>query len=76
MKLQIELADNGYVLSYWDDELKDLRYIVVDDDSSDARITQKLLWEIIEYFNLSGSKHDEERCRVVIKNQKGKEIER
>jgi hypothetical protein len=83
MKLTIEQADNGYVLSYneitEDNDLPETRYIAVEDtkpDSdiiSDASLTQKLLWEIIEFFNLAGSKHDTERCYVVLKDQNGKE---
>jgi hypothetical protein len=86
MKLTIETADNGYVLSYPGDDpdlssFKEIQYIAVEDTDfnkdviSDARLTQKLLWEIMEHFQLFGSKHDEERCNVILRNKEGKEIE-
>ena len=81
MKLTIHLAENGYILSYYDEELKDWCFIAVEDTDpkkdtiSDARLTQKLLWEIMEHFQLFGSKHDEERCSVVLRDKEGKEIE-
>jgi hypothetical protein len=79
--LIIKRADNGFVLEYYDEEIKDKRIIAVEDVEqgleciSDARLTQKLLFEVQEFFNLWGSKHSEERCYVVIKNQKGEEID-
>ena len=85
MKLTIEQADNGYVLSYSEitehSGLVETRYIAVEDTDykedcvSGARLTQKLLFKIMEHYNLFGSKHDAERCYVVIKNQNGDEIE-
>jgi len=81
MKLTIQLAENGYILSYYNEELKDWCFIAVEDTDpkkdtiNDARLTQKLLWEIQEHFQLFGTKHDTERCYVVIKNQKGEEME-
>ena len=82
MSLIIKTADNGYVLEYYDPEIKEKRHIAIEDLDegkdciSDARLTQKLLFEIMEYFSLFGSKHDTERCYVVIKKQNGEEIDR
>ena len=81
MNLNITRADNGFVLDYYDEETETQRHIAVEDVSqnedciSDARLTQKLLLEITEHFGLWGSKHDSERCYVVIKDQMGKEID-
>lgn len=81
MTLKITQADNGFVLEYYDPEIKEKRHIAIEDVDKDkerisyAKLTQKLLFEVQEFFNLWGSKHDEERCYVVIKNQKGKEID-
>jgi hypothetical protein len=85
MKLTIEQSDNGYVLSYneitEDNDLPVTRYIAVEDtkpDSdiiSDARLTQKLLFEICEHFGIFSSKHDAEQLRIVIEDKNGKEID-
>ena len=84
MELKIISADNGYILTYHEEIEKGVweeRHIAVEDVEqgkdciSEARLTQKLLFEIIEFFNLFGSKHDTERCYVVLKDQKGNEIE-
>jgi len=85
MELTIKQADNGYVLSYSEitehSDLVETRYIAIEDTDykedcvSGARLTQKLLWEIMEHFQLFGSKHDEERCNVILRNKEGKEIE-
>ena len=77
MKLIIETADNGYILSYYDPEIKEKRSIAVEEDKngSQAKTTQKLFWEIEEYFCLFGSKHDEERCYIEVRDKNGKEIE-
>lgn len=81
MNLTIKEADNGFVLSYYDPDIKEIRHIAIEDVDKDvdcvteARLTQKLLWEVMEHFMLFGNKHDSERCYVVIKNQKGEEID-
>ncbi len=85
MKLIIESADNGYILSYG--EIPDggiqpeTRYIAVEDVEkgkdciSEARLTQKLLFEICEYFTIFTSKHDEEQLRIMGVDKNEKEIE-
>ena len=81
MKLTITQADNGYILDYYDEEIKEQRFIAIEDVSqgidtiSGARLTQKLLWEIMEYFGIFGSKHDTEKIKIVLENENGKEIE-
>ena len=77
MKLTIESADNGYVLSYVDDAAPScpMNYIVVEEEKTDVRTMQKLLWSVIDYFGVSGSKHDDERIHVVLKNPDMEEVE-
>ncbi len=81
MKLTITQADNGYILEYYDPEIKETRHIAVEDLDkgvdciSNARLTQKLLFEIMEYFGIFGSKHDEEQLRIVLEDKNGKEID-
>ena len=59
---------------------RDMQRIVIEDDERDSGhdksfTTQKLLWSIKELLGLFGSKHDEHRCWVVVKDQDGKEVE-
>ena len=80
MELTIKQADNGFVLSYFDEEMKETRHIAVEDVAdglnsiSDARVTQKLLYEICEYFSIFTSKHDEEQLQILVVDKNGKEI--
>ena len=59
--LKIIRNDNGYIL-----HTSDNRTLVVQEDKiDDLKAHEELLWEVMEYFNFGGSKHDEERIRVV-----------
>jgi len=77
VRLTIEDADNGFVLRYEDADTKSERFIAVEDDehASEARNGRKLLWAVMEHFGMFGSKHDDERIHVVIKDQELKEFE-
>jgi len=81
MELNIKQADNGYVLSYYDGEIKETRYIAVEDlDNgvsciSGARLTQKLLFEICEHFGCFTAKHSEEQLQIMVVDKNGKEID-
>ncbi len=80
MELKITQADNGYILEYYDPEIKEKRHIAVEDLEkgedciSEARLTQKLLFEICEYFSIFTSKHDEEQLRITVVDKNEKEI--
>lgn len=69
--IRITKADNGFVLDY-DEEIEEGVYrrthIAVEDpeDGNECVTTQKLLWEIMEYFGLCGDKHQNERVKVII----------
>jgi len=56
----ITRIDNGYTLCG-----TDKCAVIEDDDEDELRSHEELLWEIMEYFNFGGSKHDSERLRVV-----------
>lgn len=81
MDLTIKQADNGFVLSYYDPEIKEKRNIAIEDVDKDvdciteARLTQKLLWEVMEHFGIFTSKHDEEQLKIIIVNKEGEEVE-
>ncbi len=68
-QITITKADNGWVLEYPSDVEGELepRYLAVEDppDGNEVKSAQKMLWEVMEYFNLFGSKHDSERLRVI-----------
>ena len=81
-EITIKKADNGFVLSYpvelrEDSQQSVTRHIAIEDpeDGDETITTQKLLWEIMEYFGRYGSKHDAVRVRVIRQNQDGKEIQ-
>lgn len=67
--------ENGYTLS-WKDELEEGklvdRSLVVEendwDESSEAKAAHDLLWEVLEYFGVFGSKHDRVRPRVKLEH--------
>lgn len=74
MRLTITKAINGFVLEYYDEDCECDRFISVEDPSDgDETITsQKLLWEIQEFFGIFGDKHNV-KVRV-IREKNGKEI--
>jgi hypothetical protein len=41
------------------------------DAEREAKLISKLLWWVIDYFEMGGSKHDSHRVRVEIEKQKG-----
>ena len=76
-KLTIERVDNGYLLEfpgpYEEDEEVDVyvpprREVIAEDDGRWGGIEagQVLIYRIMEFFDLTGSKHDERRIRVFI----------
>ena len=75
-KMSIEKVDNGYLLEfpgpYEEDEEVDVprtsREVIAEDDSDWGHLEagQMLIYRIMEFFDLSGSKHDERRLQVSI----------
>lgn len=60
-KLIIKKVSNGYILYGSDGEV-----IVCEEDNMDELMHhENMLWEVMEYFNFGGSKHDKERLRVI-----------
>jgi hypothetical protein len=68
--IEITRGENGYKLSYRED-VDDERYwvwkeeYIQDDDVDELKSGEELLWWLVEYFSLGGSKHDPERIRIV-----------
>ncbi len=67
--LKIVRANNGYILY---NEIEYDPPLVIEDDEKDClKSHEELLWEIVNYFNFGGSKHDKVRLRVTRVKQKG-----
>lgn len=67
-KLVIEKADNGYAL--FDGEENKLLAVIEDDYKDELKSAEELLWEVLNYFGVFGSKHDPERIRIVREKNK------
>ena len=68
-KLEINREDNGYTLNgkFRDSDI--VSTMVIEETNDELEVHEKLLWNIMEYFAFSGSKHDDERIRVVREKQ-------
>lgn len=69
-EINIKRITNGFILS-WEEEYADdsgktftQQEVIEDSDKDDLKSGEELLWRIMEYFNLGGSKHDEQRITV------------
>ena len=83
----ITKIENGFLLTY-ESELgeeiveeaiveqdRDSKGHFLDEQQTQARLAHDLCWSVIEHFCLGGSKHDKERVRVVIIDNRESEIE-
>ena len=75
--IHIERVSNGYVLTFNrtsldDEEIVDQRLVEdrADNDYSGIEAGCAMLREVMEHFDLSGSKHDAKRLRVEIEDQR------
>ncbi len=64
-KLTIIRKDNGYYLTGTDSDI-----MLQADDKDPLDHHMALLYEVMEYFNFFGSKHDPERIRITREKQK------
>ena len=60
-KLEIIKGNNGYVLT---SSPEHLIMVIEDDEEDELQSHEDLLWEIMNYFNFGGSKHDPERISI------------
>lgn len=66
--LKITRVGNGYLLEGLGNELGEPVKKVIEDDETDKdplKSHETLLWEVMEYFNFMGSKHDKERLKII-----------
>jgi hypothetical protein len=77
-QITIQKAQNGFILK-WDEQIDDNTYrpmshVFEERDNiktdHDCQAIQHMLYEVLDYFGVSGSKHDEERIRIEILKQK------
>ena len=72
-KLNITRTDNGYLLEFIDTnddgEPISKKHVIQDNEQNELKSHRELLWEVVEFFNFQGSKHDKERIRIVIEKQ-------
>ena len=73
-RLVIRKVSNGYILSgrFGD---SDMTQEVVIDDKDELKAMQNVLFEVMEYFGVYGSKHDRERLYVEVREQKDEDTE-
>lgn len=75
--LTIEAVANGFILTSStpidgteaNKTVIEIDEDIQDEDESDTKATQKLLYAIMEYYGLVGSKHNKMRVRVVIEKK-------
>lgn len=66
-KLEIRKVENGFVLAGRFGDSEEIEELVVEEEEeSSVEAGANLLWEVMDYFNLGGSKHDATRLGVAI----------
>ncbi|OGM09224.1 hypothetical protein A2Z67_04775 [Candidatus Woesebacteria bacterium RBG_13_36_22] len=60
--LKINRARNGYVLERGGEPFS---IVIEEDENDDLKEHEELLWEVMEYFDFQGTKHNKERLKVV-----------
>lgn len=69
-EINIRRVDNGFILSWEEDYADDSgktftqQEVIEDSDLDELKSGESLLWRIMEYFNLQGSKHDNQRIFI------------
>lgn len=73
--IEIEKVGNGYIITdltdmnTTDDTPKRFVYEEYEVENSELIAGQNMLWHIIDFFNLQGSKHDSFRLKVRLEKQ-------
>lgn len=70
--VHIGRVSNGFILAWRDEEGGPSHFQVIEDSEDDnLKSSESLLCEIMEFFNLGGSKHDPVRIEVVRLDKNG-----
>lgn len=64
LELTIKRIENGYLLEWFEEDVRKLQ-VIQEDETDSLSEHEQLLWSIMEHFNFIGSKHDPERIRVL-----------
>lgn len=68
-QLIITRESNGYHLKTIEDQdITDRCFVIQDDDKDELKSHEELLYEVMDYFDFRGSKHDAERLRITREN--------
>lgn len=69
--LKITVVQNGYLLEgQGQTDGEPILFVIEERDNDELYHHERLLWEIMEYFNFQGTKHDPERIQVTRKKGK------
>ncbi len=68
-QLKITHVDNGYLLEGIGDDGMPAQWVIEDNDTDELASHESLLWNIMDYFNFGGCKHDAVRLRVTRETQ-------
>ncbi len=68
-ELKITHVDNGYLLEGIGDNGMPAQWVIEDNDADELVSHESLLWNIMDYFNFGGCKHDAVRLRVTRETQ-------
>jgi len=68
--LKITRVDNGYKLTGSGDSFNPRETVIEDSETDELISHEQLLFEVMEYFNFGGSKHDPERIRIIRQKNK------
>jgi pyruvate/2-oxoacid:ferredoxin oxidoreductase beta subunit len=68
--MTIEMVSNGYIVQVYDDEGLCVTNVIADKEDSvneSIEATQELLWRVLEWSGMSGSRYDKARLYVGLK---------
>jgi len=68
-ELKITHVDNGYLLEGINDNGMPAQWVIEDNEADELASHESLLWNVAEYFNFQGCKHDAVRLRVTRETQ-------
>ena len=73
--LNITRTNNGYLIESTDYDSEGnaitRKHVIQDCEQNELKSHRELLWEVMEFFNFQGSKHDNERIRIIVENHDG-----
>ena len=68
-QLTITRVDNGYLLEGPSESDMPMKVVIEDSREDELKSHEFLLWDVMEYFNFGGSKHDAQRIKIIREKQ-------